>query len=215
MLVMVLLAAGAAGAAAPDPLTEVQEPELARPVREAVLDLPYYGVFDLITFQIDDPGVVTLGGYVYEASLQRAVESAVKKVEGVKEVRNRIEQLPVSITDDELRWGVYWAIYRDSPLFRYGSAAALGGPWRPAFRPWGRRFRSWDTFRRPLWIGAPFWGMEPLGNHAIHILVRHSEVTLVGVVDTQADKDLANLKARSVFGVMSVNNDLEVAPPSD
>jgi hyperosmotically inducible periplasmic protein len=46
---------------------------------------------------------------------------------------------------------------------------------------------------------------------SIHIIVANGKVTLDGVVDTQADKDLANLRANTVGGVFSVTNNLQVA----
>jgi hypothetical protein len=208
------LLAISAGAAPPGPPADLEEPEMVRNVREELLDLPYYGVFDLITFQVDEKGVVTLGGYIYEASLKRNAEKSVKKVAGVTGVENKIEVLPASFHDDDLRWGVYWAIYRDSPLSRYGSVADMRWGWRPGFRPWGWGFRRWGAFRQPRWTGRPFWGLEPLGSHAIHIIVKNGEVILAGVVNDQADKDLALIKARSVFGVRKVTNDLEVEPGS-
>jgi len=45
---------------------------------------------------------------------------------------------------------------------------------------------------------------------SIHIIVDNGHVTLVGVVDRQADKDTANIRANTVFGVFSVTNDLRV-----
>jgi osmotically-inducible protein OsmY len=45
----------------------------------------------------------------------------------------------------------------------------------------------------------------------IHIIVDNGHVTLTGVVDSQADKDLAKLKANSVPNVFSVTDDLQVA----
>jgi hyperosmotically inducible protein len=48
-------------------------------------------------------------------------------------------------------------------------------------------------------------------NPAIHIIVDNGHVTLVGVVDNPADKNLAYIRANSVPGVFSVTNDLRVA----
>ncbi len=45
----------------------------------------------------------------------------------------------------------------------------------------------------------------------IRITVVNGNVTLSGVVDTQADKDVANIKANGVPGVFKVINNLEVA----
>ncbi len=44
----------------------------------------------------------------------------------------------------------------------------------------------------------------------IHIIVDNGHVTLVGVVASQADKDLAGVRANTVAGVFSVKNDLRV-----
>ena len=46
----------------------------------------------------------------------------------------------------------------------------------------------------------------------IRIIVKNGHVTLEGVVDSQADKDLANIRARSVPGTFSVDNNLQVVP---
>jgi hyperosmotically inducible protein len=48
----------------------------------------------------------------------------------------------------------------------------------------------------------------------IRITVVNGNVTLSGVVDTQADKDVANLKANGVPGVFKVTNNLQVASAS-
>jgi hyperosmotically inducible periplasmic protein len=45
---------------------------------------------------------------------------------------------------------------------------------------------------------------------SIHIIVDNGKVTLVGVVDSTADKNLAGLRANTVPGVFSVTNDLQV-----
>jgi hyperosmotically inducible protein len=46
----------------------------------------------------------------------------------------------------------------------------------------------------------------------IRIIVKMGHVTLEGVVDSQADKDLAGLRANGVPGVFSVTNNLQVVP---
>jgi hyperosmotically inducible protein len=48
---------------------------------------------------------------------------------------------------------------------------------------------------------------------SIHIIVKNGHVTLKGVVDNQTDKQLAEMQAKSVPGVFSVENDLVVANP--
>jgi hyperosmotically inducible protein len=51
-------------------------------------------------------------------------------------------------------------------------------------------------------------------NPGIHIIVKSGQVTLEGVVDTQPDKDAANIRAREVAGVFSVTNNLRVEKSS-
>jgi hyperosmotically inducible periplasmic protein len=47
----------------------------------------------------------------------------------------------------------------------------------------------------------------------IHIIVNNGHVTLKGVVDSQADADIANVKAHGVSGAFEVRNELQVVKP--
>jgi hyperosmotically inducible periplasmic protein len=47
-------------------------------------------------------------------------------------------------------------------------------------------------------------------NPSIHIIVDNGKVTLKGVVATAMDKQIAGMAANGVFGVFSVQNDLEI-----
>ncbi|MGA2877381.1 MAG: BON domain-containing protein [Bryobacteraceae bacterium] len=49
---------------------------------------------------------------------------------------------------------------------------------------------------------------------SIHIIVDNGHVTLIGVVDSEADKNSANIRANAVPGVFSVTNNLRVAEKS-
>jgi hyperosmotically inducible protein len=51
-------------------------------------------------------------------------------------------------------------------------------------------------------------------NRPIHIIVDRGHVTLEGVVDNQADKNVAGIRANSVAGIFSVKNNLAVAQTS-
>jgi hyperosmotically inducible protein len=44
----------------------------------------------------------------------------------------------------------------------------------------------------------------------IHIIVKNGNVKLVGVVDSEADKNLAGIAANTVSGVFKVDNELRV-----
>jgi BON domain len=46
----------------------------------------------------------------------------------------------------------------------------------------------------------------------IRIIVKNGRVTLEGVVDNEADKNLAGLRANGVPGIFSVTNNLQVVP---
>jgi hyperosmotically inducible protein len=186
------LMAGGAQAAAQDRSTIGQ-------IRNELLQLPYYGVFDFLAFKYDPKGVVTLMGFAYHSALKSDAEHAVRRVSGVKEVGNKIEELSSSPNDDDLRWKTYYAIYRDPFLSRY---APGGGT------PWGHRHGFTADFR-PIGQG-PFVGMEPAGDYPIHIIVKNGRIALYGVVDNDSDRTVAEMKARQIPGSLGVDNYLMV-----
>ena len=49
----------------------------------------------------------------------------------------------------------------------------------------------------------------------VHIIVKNGNVTLKGVVATQGDSDLANIRANQVSGVFSVKNELQIEGRTD
>jgi hyperosmotically inducible protein len=98
-----------------------EEPQLSREIRHQLVVLPYYSVFDYIAFTLEGDKV-TLTGYVLRPTLRANAEGAVKSLEGVSSVKNLIEVLPKSSTDDDSRRAVYRAIFEDSTLQRYAAA---------------------------------------------------------------------------------------------
>jgi hyperosmotically inducible protein len=99
------------------------ENKIIKEVRHALVTLPYYGVFDDLAFRANG-GTVTLLGAVAQPVLKSDAEKAVKRVEGVSQVINNIEVLPLSPMDDQIRRAVYGAIYGDPALSdRYGFRA--------------------------------------------------------------------------------------------
>jgi osmotically-inducible protein OsmY len=44
----------------------------------------------------------------------------------------------------------------------------------------------------------------------IRILVKSGHVTLAGIVDNEADKNMAGIRANAVSGIFSVDNQLQV-----
>jgi len=62
--------------------------------------------------------------------------------------------------------------------------------------------------------GYPSLQKYDLGvNKPIRIIVKSGHVSLEGVVDNDADKNVAGIRANSVSGIFSVNNNLRVVKP--
>jgi hyperosmotically inducible protein len=144
---------------------------IQKEVRHELLMLPYFGVFDNIEYRVDGE-TVTLLGDVTRPTLKSEAENVVKRIEGVQHVVNKIEVLPPSPMDDQLRLALYRAIYGFPALEKY----ALG-------------------------VQKP-----------IRIIVKNGHATLEGVVDSEADKNLAGVRANTVPGLFSVTNNLRVVP---
>ncbi|HET6931591.1 MAG TPA: BON domain-containing protein [Candidatus Acidoferrum sp.] len=98
-----------------------EEPQLPREIRHQLAVLPYYSVFDYISFTVDKDRV-TLTGYVVRPTLRADAEAAIKSLEGVASVKNEIEVLPKSSSDDDIRRAVYRAIFEDPVLQRYAAS---------------------------------------------------------------------------------------------
>jgi hyperosmotically inducible protein len=170
---------------------QLQIQRIAAEVHKQIVSLPQYGVFDDISFGIKGSTVI-LRGKASRPSLKSSIENVVKKIEGVSTVENRIEVLPLSPNDDRVRAGVYFAIYRYPSLQRYSSnRGARLGP---------------SVARRAGGITND----PPIGYHAIHIIVENGNVTLTGVVDSEGDLGLAEMRANFVPGVFSVQNQLQI-----
>ena len=92
---------------------------LQRKVWHELVMLPYYGVFDNITYRVEGDRVELLG-QVRRPTLKSDAARVVEQIEGVSAVVNNIEVLPLSPNDDRIRLGVYRAIYGSDALFRYG-----------------------------------------------------------------------------------------------
>ncbi len=120
-LVLSLAALPAAGWAAKHE-AEPNTSQLIKRIRHELVTLPFYSVFDHFEFQIDG-SKVTLLGQVNRPTLKSSAERVVARLEGVSEVDNRIQVLPVSSHDDSIRRAVFAAIYRHPALDRYGLRA--------------------------------------------------------------------------------------------
>src|SRR5580700_8569337 len=154
-----------------DQASAKSQERIIKEVRHEIVMLPYFGVFDNISYKVDG-STVTLLGQVVRPTLKSDAGNAVKRIEGVENVDNQIEVLPPSPMDDRLRHRLYRAIYGYPALEKY----ALG-------------------------VQKP-----------IRIIVKNGNVTLEGVVDNEADKNFAGIRANSVPGIFAVTNNLQVVP---
>jgi hypothetical protein len=186
------LSLGMHGVAAQSANASVEE------IRKELMQLPYYSVFDFLAFKYEK-GTATLMGYAYHPGLKSDAERAVKRASGVDTVVNKIEELPPSPNDDDLRWNVYYAIYRDPFLSRYAPGGGM---------LWGHRHTGGNGFHSMNFTDFP--GMEPAGDFPIHIVVNNGRVRLIGVVDNEGDKTIAGMKAKQVPGSFDVSNELMV-----
>lgn len=152
--------------------------------------LPTYGVFDFLAFTVEK-GNVTLMGSVYQSGLKSHAERALRRVPGVDHIENKIEQLPVSPMDDRIRWATFYKIYTDDFLSRYSPGGAMGA-----------HYELTQSLRFP--------GVQPLGAYPIHIIVKNGRTTLMGVVGSEMDKRMAEIRAREVGGTFAVENELIV-----
>lgn len=163
-------------------------------IREAVMRLSSYGVFDFLSVNYER-GTATVSGYVYQPKLKRDVVKALKRVARVDEVVDQIEELPVSQFDEDIRQRAFKQIYGDSVLSRYAPGGGLS------------RIDEEDMARFP--------GRQPFGFYPIHIVVNRGNLLLVGNVESKFDKTIAGMRAREIPGTFAVQNALLVAGGRD
>ena len=159
-------------------------------LQHALERLSGYGVFDFLAFSLDR-GTATLVGYAYNPRLKVDAAKAARAINGVDDVVDNIEVLPASMNDDRIRQLTFYNLYTDSFLSRYTS----GGP----------RAALYEAIEFGRWPGR-----QPFGTYPIHIVVAKGRTTLLGVVDNESDRRIAELRAREVGGVFAVTNDVIV-----
>jgi hyperosmotically inducible protein len=112
-LIVTLGLAGPAWAA--DPANLRLFTDASREVRS----YPYFTIFDSVHASVD-AGVVTLVGKVTMPYKAAEIERRVARVQGVRQVVNQLQVLPVSPFDDLLRVRIARAIYANPALAIYG-----------------------------------------------------------------------------------------------
>jgi hyperosmotically inducible protein len=119
-LVAVLAIAGSTVLAAPRPGDKARRNEqpVTKQVRHELLMLPYYGVFDNLAYKVEGD-TVTLYGQVIRPITRKDAEKNVARIQGVSRVVNKIEVLPLSGFDDQIRVQTYRSVFRSGSLYRY------------------------------------------------------------------------------------------------
>lgn len=96
----------------------VPSDSLGREVQKKINMLPYYEVFDYITYSIDGD-TVTLTGKVLNGTNKSAAAASVKRIPGVANVINEIELLPPGSMDSSIRRDLYRSMSNMGGLSRY------------------------------------------------------------------------------------------------
>ncbi|CAN5176702.1 hypothetical protein BH20ACI2_BH20ACI2_28520 [soil metagenome] len=99
------------------PRSVVSDTTIEREVYKRILQLPRYGVFDFISFRVEG-GTVILDGKTITLGTRSSAASSVKRIPGVVNVVNNIDELPLSSFDDAIRLRVL-RTYASSALGRY------------------------------------------------------------------------------------------------
>jgi hyperosmotically inducible protein len=111
------LAAGSAASA-----QERKDLQVFRDISNSVNRYTQFTIFDNIEASVTD-GNVVLSGWVTMPYKKNDIERRIRKVDGVAVVENKIEVLPVSQFDDELRYRIARAIYSNSSFWNYAAMA--------------------------------------------------------------------------------------------
>ncbi len=144
--------------------------ELVRDIERAITRYAFFTVFDDVSIDIDDEGVVVISGAVTALNKRTAIAQRIAAVDGVVGVRNDLDVLPASHRDTKLRYRIARALYGSST----------------------------------------FWHYAARQNPPIHVLVRHGQVTLTGIVDSDTERAIAGVLA-SQFSAISLTNKLRLA----
>jgi hyperosmotically inducible protein len=115
VLVAGLALGGVLAVAQPD---QGPQDRVVREVRHELLMIPQLSIFDNLSYKVDG-STVTLLGQVRNPVIKDEAQAAVKHIEGVEQVNNQIEVLPVSFNDDRIRRQVARAIFNEPRLFEY------------------------------------------------------------------------------------------------
>jgi hyperosmotically inducible protein len=119
LLLAALLLCAPAALAQP---AERKDLQVFNDVATAVNRYEWFTIFDAVSAGVKD-GVVTLDGKVTMPYKKTDLEKRVAKVAGVSSIVNKIDVLPVSSWDDQLRYRIARAIYGNANFWNYAASA--------------------------------------------------------------------------------------------
>ncbi|MCP9496300.1 MAG: BON domain-containing protein [Pyrinomonadaceae bacterium MAG19_C2-C3] len=118
----ILALTGSVAIAAPSSKDTTTNYKVGEKVRKELVTLPYYGVFDNLAYKVEG-STVTLYGQVVRPTTRSSAERRVKNLEGIEQVVNNIEVLPLSSFDDDIRLRTYRTVFNTASLYRYALGA--------------------------------------------------------------------------------------------
>lgn len=107
------------GAFAASPVkNDTQLSNIEKKVRKELISASWDGVFDNLAFEVNG-STVTLYGQVYRPITRSRAEKFVKDINGIEQVINKIEVLPLSGFDDRIRGQAVRSVNDTAGLYRY------------------------------------------------------------------------------------------------
>lgn len=92
---------------------------LERKIRKEIMTQQYYGLFDAISYKVEG-STVYLYGSVVQPTTKSGTERSIKRLDGVTDVVNQIEVLPLSNFDDDIRRSIVREFdRRGGSIYRY------------------------------------------------------------------------------------------------
>jgi hyperosmotically inducible protein len=101
---------------------ERKDLQVVNDISDAVMRYSRFTIFDDVSVNVDR-GTVTLTGKVTMPYKRDDIEKRVAKVDGVRQVVNHVDVLPVSGFDDELRYRIARSIYGNANFWNYSIMA--------------------------------------------------------------------------------------------
>lgn len=118
LIAVIAITTSGAFAASPVKNDTPQLSNIEKKVRKELISASWDGVFDNLAFEVNGR-TVTLYGQVYRPITRSRAEKFVKGVNGIEQVINKIEVLPLSGFDDRIRSQAVRSVNDTAGLYRY------------------------------------------------------------------------------------------------